>query len=42
MQGVGRGKRMLIEDDKIEIVSGLRNKVSLGSPITVLLKNKDV
>jgi chorismate synthase len=41
-QGVGRGKRMLIEDDKIEIVSGLRNKVSLGSPITVLLRNKDV
>ncbi|MFA5272137.1 MAG: chorismate synthase [Candidatus Omnitrophota bacterium] len=42
MQGIGRGKRMLIEDDKIEIVSGLRNKVSLGSPITVLLRNKDV
>ncbi len=42
MQGVGRGKRMLIEDDKIEIVSGLRNKISLASPITVLLRNKDV
>ena len=42
MSGVGRGKRMLIEDDKVEIVSGLRNKITLGSPITMLVKNKDV
>lgn len=42
MSGVGRGKRMLIEDDKVEIVSGLRNKITLGSPITILVKNKDV
>ncbi|MCK9574125.1 MAG: chorismate synthase [Candidatus Omnitrophica bacterium] len=42
MSGVGRGKRMFIEDDKVEIVSGLRNKITLGSPITILVKNNDV
>jgi len=42
MSGAGRGKRMSIEDDKAEIVSGLRNKITLGSPITILVKNKDV
>lgn len=41
MSGVGRGKRMSIESDKINIVSGLRNKVTLGSPIAMLVKNKD-
>jgi chorismate synthase len=40
-QGVGRGKRMLLEKDKAQIVSGLRNKLTLGSPITILVKNKD-
>lgn len=39
--GVGRGGRMLIEEDRVEIVSGLRGKVTLGSPIAVLIKNKD-
>lgn len=42
MSGLGRGKRMLIESDKIEITSGMRNKITLGSPITILVKNKDV
>lgn len=41
-QGAGRGKRMLLENDKAEIISGLRNKITLGSPITVLVKNRDV
>lgn len=41
MSGFGRGERMDIEEDKVKIVSGLRNKVSLGSPITMLIKNKD-
>ena len=40
-QGVGRGKRMLLEKDKAEIISGLRNKLTLGSPIAILVKNKD-
>lgn len=39
--GPGRGKRMQIESDKVIITSGLRNKVTLGSPITMLVKNRD-
>ncbi|MFH1504530.1 MAG: chorismate synthase, partial [Candidatus Omnitrophota bacterium] len=39
--GAGRGKRMAIEGDSVNIVSGLRDKVTLGSPITMLIKNKD-
>lgn len=42
MSGPGRGKRMAIEHDKVEILSGLRNKITLGSPIAMLIKNKDV
>ena len=41
MSGPGRGKRMAIESDKVEFLSGLRNKVTLGSPIAMLVKNKD-
>ncbi|UCD14914.1 MAG: chorismate synthase [Candidatus Omnitrophota bacterium] len=41
MSGVGRGRRMAIEEDKVEIISGLRNKVTLGSPIAMLVKNRD-
>ncbi|MCF7907884.1 MAG: chorismate synthase [Candidatus Omnitrophica bacterium] len=39
--GPGRGKRMSIENDKVRILSGLRNKITLGSPIGLLVKNKD-
>ncbi len=39
--GAGRGKRMSIESDKVNIISGLRNKITLGSPIAMLVKNKD-
>ncbi|MDD5107928.1 MAG: chorismate synthase [Candidatus Omnitrophica bacterium] len=39
--GFGRGKRMQIESDWAEIVSGLKNNFTLGSPITLLIKNKD-
>ena len=41
MQGYGRGDRMKIESDSADILSGLRNDVTLGSPITMLVKNKD-
>jgi len=41
MSGFGRGGRMKIEEDKVKIVSGMRNKVTLGSPITMLVKNRD-
>ena len=42
MSGIGRGRRMSIEKDTVNIVSGLRNKVTLGSPIAMLVKNKDI
>ncbi|MDD5595665.1 MAG: chorismate synthase [Candidatus Omnitrophica bacterium] len=40
-QGVGRGKRMQIENDRAQIISGLRHNLTLGSPIAVLIENKD-
>ncbi|RLF74603.1 chorismate synthase [Thermococci archaeon] len=39
--GFGRGKRMQIEKDEVEIISGVRNRITLGSPICILVKNKD-
>ena len=41
MSGFGRGKRMAIEEDKVEILSGLRNNITLGSPIAIFIKNND-
>lgn len=41
MSGPGRGKRMAIEQDRVEFLSGLRNKVTLGSPIAMRIENKD-
>jgi len=41
MSGYGRGARMVIESDSVKIVSGLRNKITLGSPIALLVKNYD-
>ncbi len=40
-QGYGRGGRMRIEQDKIELLSGIRFSKSLGSPIGFILRNKD-
>jgi chorismate synthase len=40
-EGYGRGKRMAIESDKAKILSGLRRGVSIGSPISILIENKD-
>lgn len=40
-KGYGRGGRMSIEEDRVEILSGLRGGVTLGSPITMVIKNKD-
>jgi len=39
--GFGRGKRMQIEKDRAEIISGLKNSRTLGSPICLLIENKD-
>ena len=40
-QGFGRGGRMKIETDRAHIVSGVRHSHSIGSPIAVILENKD-
>ncbi len=40
-QGYGRGGRMKIESDKAHIVSGVRHGYTIGSPIAVLLQNRD-
>ena len=39
--GHGRGKRMEIEKDRAEIISGIRLGETLGSPIALLIKNLD-
>ncbi|MCL4424981.1 MAG: chorismate synthase [Firmicutes bacterium] len=39
--GYGRGKRMAIEADSITILSGVRFGLSLGSPIALLIRNRD-
>lgn len=40
-QGYGRGGRMKIETDKLDIYSGVRNKNTLGSPISFIIHNAD-
>lgn len=39
--GYGRGGRMKIEKDKINILGGVRGKITLGGPISIEVKNKD-
>ncbi|MEZ5359603.1 MAG: chorismate synthase [Candidatus Zixiibacteriota bacterium] len=39
--GFGRGQRMKIESDKVIIQSGVRHGKTLGSPIAMLIENKD-
>jgi chorismate synthase len=40
-QGYGRGGRMKIETDKAHILSGVHHGITIASPISVLLQNKD-
>src|SRR5689334_8039372 len=40
-QGYGRGGRMKIERDTAHILSGVRQGMTIGSPIAILLENKD-
>jgi chorismate synthase len=40
-QGYGRGGRMKIESDTVEILSGVRHGKTLGSPIALAIENKD-
>ncbi len=40
-QGAGRGGRMKIELDQVKILSGVRFGLTLGSPVSLLIENKD-
>ena len=40
-RGHGRGGRMLIEQDHAHIMSGVRHGLTLGSPISMTIENKD-
>jgi chorismate synthase len=40
-QGFGRGGRMKIEKDTAHILSGVRHGQTIGSPVSILLENKD-
>lgn len=40
-QGYGRGGRMKIESDEVEILSGVRHGKALGSPVSFLIRNRD-
>jgi chorismate synthase len=39
--GYGRGERMKIEQDRVEILSGLVEGKTIGSPLGLMIKNKD-
>jgi chorismate synthase len=39
--GYGRGGRMKIEHDRAEILSGVRHGQTLGSPVALMIENKD-
>jgi chorismate synthase len=39
--GYGRGGRMRIESDRAELLSGIRHGETLGSPVTLLVRNRD-
>jgi len=41
MQGHGRGARMRIEADRVQFLSGVRAGATLGSPIALLIENRD-
>jgi chorismate synthase len=40
-QGYGRGGRMKIETDRVEIVAGVRHSKTIGSPIGLIVRNAD-
>jgi chorismate synthase len=39
--GYGRGGRMKIEKDTVEVLAGLRGGVTLGSPLALVVRNRD-
>ncbi len=40
-QGYGRGRRMQIESDAVEFLSGVRAGFTIGSPIAMMIRNRD-
>jgi chorismate synthase len=40
-QGYGRGGRMKIEADRAEIVAGVRHSITIGSPVALVIRNRD-
>jgi len=40
-KGYGRGRRQKIEQDRAEIISGVRHGLTLGSPIALMIQNRD-
>lgn len=40
-RGFGRGDRMKIESDRVKIISGLRKGHTIGSPLALMIENKD-
>lgn len=40
-RGYGRGGRQLIEQDRVEILGGIRHGRTLGSPVALLVRNRD-
>jgi len=39
--GYGRGGRMAIESDRVRFLAGVRGGVTLGSPVAIMIENKD-
>src|ERR671928_1406496 len=39
--GYGRGRRMAIESDRAQALSGIRHGMTTGAPIALLIPNKD-
>ena len=39
--GYGRGARQKIETDRVQILSGVRNRLTLGSPLCLMVENRD-
>ena len=39
--GYGRGGRMQIEADRVEMLTGIRKGRTIGSPVTLLIANRD-
>jgi chorismate synthase len=40
-QGYGRGHRMKIERDEVEIISGVRHGKTVGTPVSMIIRNRD-